>query len=420
MRCACWVAGALGAWSAHASVRVDDARSAVALVLDRMETAVLSADQSAYMACVTTTDPVWRQEQTAWARDLSRHVPDQFELAIDDAPENDQPQAAEAGDEDAAVTDGADVPSGEHHVRLRMTWTTPGATSARTLRFTARFVREGDAWLYGGEVWHRITLPPDPARGFYGVTVCHADGLEAQARRIADGMARVRNRVDRLFGIVVAKPQEVKLYTSMRHLQASIYLSYTDGLGGWNEPGESIKLLAARGGGGGGGLSTVVSHEYGHVVTFEFGHAITDAPWWVLEGIAEVAAGAASGRTDRRDAGLLAAVERGGLAPFEGMSDFRNTQARWRGLVYSQGASMMDFIGRAHGNEARNHLLRLLAAKITLDEASRTALGEPFAEVDARWRFWITQRAMFRKADWALGEGASHSDPLGLVSPDAP
>src|SRR5690606_2758355 len=77
--------------------------------------------------------------------------------------------------------------------------------------------------------------------------------------------------------------QHIKIYTSMAHLQFSIYMSYTDPLGGWNEPGESIKILAAR------DLSRravrmLLGHEYGHVASFQYGPQATDMPWWILEG----------------------------------------------------------------------------------------------------------------------------------------
>src|SRR5690606_33805844 len=96
-----------------------------------------------------------------------------------------------------------------------------------------------------------------------------------------------KQHVDDFFGIENTKPQIIQLYQSMDHLKATVYLCMPDHvLGGWNEPGESIKFMDSYIKGK-EGWTYAFAHEYGHVATWELGDRAVDLPWWVTEGLAE-------------------------------------------------------------------------------------------------------------------------------------
>lgn len=359
------IAGLLLSLAGPPEARAD--RAAVEAALAGMTRAVLAADRDAYLAHVSNEDPVFFKEQFNWARDLGRVPAAEFSLSVDDA--------APAQFEDHAAT-----------FTLVTKWRMKGwdEKSSRTLTFPAGFARVGDKWLYRGERWD--VIEGEGVKVLFAPAVGDASNPLAQvAQRVVNVMPAVRAHVEEGYQTKGPAVQEVKLYADMKHLQASIYLSYTDGLGGWNEPEESIKILAGEGQSE-AGLKVLLGHEFGHVATFTYGAHASDMPWWVLEGAAELAAEQFSASRTRTDRTVRAWAKAGSLAKWEDMADFHKTEPRWMGHVYTQGHHMLGFVSDQFGRERRNAWLRLLAQGKDLDAASLGALGQPFAEVDSAWR----------------------------------
>ncbi|HYE02547.1 MAG TPA: hypothetical protein VD963_04860 [Phycisphaerales bacterium] len=392
-------------------------RLEIGQALRQMEAAVLAANQEAYLAWVVPaeSDPVFRTEQVNWAKDLGRHVPAEFTLEIVDPA---APQVGDAGAPGPAAAAPPDQPvppppgtpddpavpppvytANEARFTLRMTWRMPPAPPRddpaaepvpkreRRVSFPVRFVRLplSGRWYYAGEDWASVTgaaYAPDSGP----VVVKYLGDSRDIAERVAETLPRVRRRVDEGFEYRPAITQEVKLYPSMRHLQASIYLSYADPLSGWNEPGEAIKILA-RENMMAGALEPLLAHEYGHVATFELGEHATKMPWWLVEGVAELAAEAFSpGLADASRAAVESWARRGRLAPWEPMADFYTCPPRYHGHVYRQGHHLLGFVSETFGRTKRNQWLTLMARGGTLDEATAGALGLSWAQLDERWR----------------------------------
>jgi hypothetical protein len=336
-----------------------------------MSRAVLAADLAAYLGLVAAADdPTFVVEQRNWALDLLRQKP--VELAISLEP----PEV----DGDLATAP------------FEMTWRMEGQREARKVRWPARFVRRPassgeDAWFYAGEQWIA-------AKG-RGVVVLHPKGFEPAARTVLGLLPDIRDRVHASFGVqgdsaLAARPQTVKLYPSTAHLQASIYLSYTAPLAGWNEPGESIKLLTSPT--AGREISSVLAHEYAHVATFELGPKANDMPWWVLEGIAELVSAETRGAAPSARSG--AAIERRMKAlarkrlivSWDKLADFYGEAQKHMAAVYEQGHAMLAFVTARHGRESRRAWLEKMARGATLDAATRDALGTSFEDLDRTWR----------------------------------
>lgn len=362
---------------APAAVGAASERLAVEQVLASMERAVLAGDAEAYLRHVVPAagehaDPVYRKEQENWARDLAGHTPAEFGLAIvesDDSPARFWPARAE--------------------FRMKMRWrmkaedTRAGGDRVRAVTIPVVFVRsdEADAWLFAGENWIVVEGPPE-AR----VRVKCAEGYERAARDAAEVFPEVRAHVEEGFEQAVDHVQEVKIYRSEAHLQASIYLSYVDSLGGWNEPGESIKLLGMAASSR-ASLRQVLAHEFGHVATFEYGPHATDMPWWILEGVAEMSAQRFSRRQwDNTVRTVLRWADRGTLQDWKDLADFRSVPAAKHSYVYRQGEHMIGYISDRFGRSGRNAWLRAMARGRSLDDATRETLGLPFAQLDADWR----------------------------------
>jgi len=278
----------------------------------------------------------------------------------------------------------------------------------RSVSYPVVFEREGDRWLFKGEQWIEVRLtadhsaavdpedaesprPPAPtniAPSTRDNSVLCFPGYEELAQRAAEVLPEVRAHVDEGFERDVPHPQVVKIYPTMRHLQASIYLSYVDGLAGWNEPKEAIKILG-RPGSSRASLRTLLAHEYGHVATFELGPKATDIAWWALEGVAELSSEGfrARGRRDVDRRVEQWSAERN-LAEFASISDFRNTPQAVMRHVYTQGHHMIGYISERFGRTKRNEWFHAMASGESIDEATRKVLGISggFGQLDIDWR----------------------------------
>ena len=196
-----------------------------------------------------------------------------------------------------------------------------------------------------------------------------------------------RDHDNEFFG-VQPPPQVLKLFTSMDHLKATVYLNMPDTyLGGWSEPGESIKFMISYASGV-ESWTNAYAHEYGHVCTWTLGPHASDMPWWMQEGAAELAAGKfRPGYRERLDADIRRQAVAGSLPPWDQIANYITTPQKYKRLAYTQGDHLPNYVTHTWGDAARNAWLRAMAADgKTLDEATRSALGLPFADLDRRWR----------------------------------
>ncbi|MDX2131625.1 MAG: hypothetical protein SFY69_06210 [Planctomycetota bacterium] len=343
--------------------RADPAvKAGVEATMRGIEAAALAGDAPAYLAFIDKADSEFVYEQTYFANDMAKKKPTAVQLTVGEL---------------AVEGPNATGP---------LTWTwTMAEGKPRTVTFAARFVSQDGRWLYAGETWETHEAP--------GVVVYHDPGLDELAERTVEAFVAVRADVEKLFGHhegdlpghdLPRHTQKIKLYGSMRHLQHSICLSYTNGLAGWNEPNESIKLLASRRSSV-PDLKALLAHEYGHVATFVMGPASNKMPWWALEGVAEYAMTTVlDGRTPERAVERWA--RRGQLAPWDAITDFETVEGRYQGHVYTQGHHMVQFITTRSGDGARNAWFRAMSGGKSLDEATREALGVSFEALDKEWR----------------------------------
>lgn len=419
-------------------------RAGVESTMRFMERAVLAGDQPGYLKLVWAEDATLYREQTNWAKDLALHLPSEFSLAIqepepaasaEEGSARDQKESKNSKDQKQTPEPVFDDEAGIARFELVMKWTMPklgreGADLTRTVSFPAVFRAKDGQWLYAGEDWVEIRSDGrgQPAADRADAAISSApnlcrcfEGFEDVAHVVVDVLPEVRAHVDGGFENANPGTQEVKIYASMRHLQASIYLSYVDGLSGWNEPGEAIKLLASNKSSA-EGLRTLLAHEYGHVATFLFGPKASDMPWWILEGVAELsaekfAAERASGKGERVEPGQDAVLsvsrwaKRGRLAPWDKIADFRSTPREFSPHVYKQGQHMLGFISERFGRKGRNTWLRALAQGTVLDEATQSTLGLSFEELATQWRSSLPAEESEEEAPKAPEEAPAKAAP---------
>ncbi|MBX3321565.1 MAG: hypothetical protein KF757_01105 [Phycisphaeraceae bacterium] len=326
-----------------------------------MVESVLAGDTNGYLEVVSRTDPIFWTEQRNWASDLREHTPALFEIVLDREKLIEQ--------RDGSVT-----------MPMEMRWKLSPEARQRSVSFVARFVRGESEWQYAGEHWTRVEAA--------GAEVLVDPELATTGLHIAHTMPRVRSAIDTLMDASIEGQPQVKLYRTMAHLQHSIYLSYVEPLGGWNEPGEAIKLVHSQQQTG-RALRTLLAHEYGHFVTFAMGEHATDMPWWVLEGVAEWCAAAFDRSAATMDRRVRRWAAGDNLRQWHQLADFRGEAMDHMSHVYLQGHHMVQFIIDRSGREAMLAWLRAMANGSNLDDATLTVLGLSFEELDAAWRAQI-------------------------------
>lgn len=343
------------------------AKAGVELCLRDMEQAALKGDKAAWLACVDQRDSEFTHEQTYFANDLTKKKPEAITLSVEGLGLN----AGGAGGEAGA--------GGAARGKVTFAWNMPGKRERR-VAFDAMFIEHDGRWLYAGELWQMHEAA--------GVVVLCDPGLEELADRTVKAFERVRQKVEAGFELsespLATHTQKIKLYGSMRHLQQSICLSYSDGLEGWNEPNESVKLLANKSSSV-ETLSALLAHEYGHVATFAMGPRANEMPWWVQEGVAELSREGAVGGDDASETVKLWA-QQGRLADWKDLADFDDCPPKFHPFVYVQGHHMLGYISEQFGRHTRNQWLTLMAQGKTLDEATREAFGRGFEQLDKEWR----------------------------------
>lgn len=337
-------------------------------VIDAMESAIARADIGAYMSLIDPSDPVFATEQRAWISDIKSHTVEDVQINI-------------AWNEPVRILD-----DGSASAPIEITWHIQNEELNRHFTYLAKFepvASSSGQWVFAGKAWD-INLLDQPAVRIYADQQHEEIALLAQSRvpEITDTIAKNMGRdlsKGNLHEIVV------KVYPDMESLQSSIYLSYTDPLSGWNEPGESIKILGrsrlpqSR-------LDPLLAHEIGHAVSFEFGPKINEAPWWTLEGIAEVASGLFRDSWDSRNTRIVKLAKENDLRDWSLLADFRGEANNHARHVYLQGWSMIDYIDRTFGTDKRNAWFEHLGVGASLNDASQTALDITFEQLDAQWK----------------------------------
>lgn len=366
-----------------------DVPAGVTATLEAMQKAVLAGDEAAYMSLVVSGDAAFRVEQANWADDWVKNRVESYELSL-------VPVEAQAGVEPAGAT--------RFLGTLTTNWKLPAWSKARSVSFDVFFSQEkGGAWLYGGEVWTVVDKPATETFAGCRVKFDASNPVMAKTASIAAAaLPAIRAHVDSFFETKVGTVQEVKLYGTVRHLQHSIWLSYTDSLGGWNEPNEAIKALvtpqSAK------KISAYLAHEYGHVVSFTLGPKATDAAWWMLEGCADLASEAyRENAVQARRRTVSAWALKDELAPWEAITPFplKPEHAKFSRHVYTQGEHMLAWQTEQFGAHARNAFITRLCEGKTLDEAARSAFGKTWKEIDEGWRAAVSVMARDQRPDAA-------------------
>jgi hypothetical protein len=332
----------------------DQVSSQIENVVRQMKQAIQARDERAYSSLVDWSDPVFALEHRRWMQDWVENGATINELSVSSI----------------RLSDEATV-----HATLKLSWT--GPSGLQRADWSVVFRKSNERWLYAGERWIDLRSP----QGLVRV----APGLETQGQEIAVALPGVLEHVQTSFGRRFERPIQVKLYASSQAITSSVSLN-APLFGGWNEPGEALKMTARR-----NGISlATLAHEATHHMIFEFDPNDT-VPWWLHEGMSEYVSSKYwdDARAERVLETVKAWARAGRLADWARMTVYKTTPLELWDYVYAQGYAMTRYLTETYGASKRNAWLENIAALKDVSKAATDVFAKDFVTIDLEFRAWL-------------------------------
>lgn len=353
------LAGCSPSLSPTVSVSPTDVVQQIETLVDQMQQAVLAGDKKTYLAHVDLSDPVFAVEHQRWVDGWSAQPPTSFRLTVEKPEVN------------GTVAEG----------NLTMRWSTRDQPEIMEASFPAEFHldKEGN-WRYAGEAWTTTEV-----EHFRVHTWPNTQEIDF---KLSQDLPKIYAHVTTSLNYQPDHVMEIKLYDSEAALIANTLL-HLPHAHGWNEPGESLKLVADP---NDTLLNSGVAHEFTHFIEFEWaGTAHSRFPWWLSEGLA-VYVGSHFEPQERIDERLNRVRESAlgdNLLDWNSISDFETTPVElWRPL-YAQGYAFVRYVTEIYGVDQRNEWLRVMATEMDLEQATQAVLNTSFDQLDAQFRVWL-------------------------------
>lgn len=330
----------------------------IADLTGRMRTSIFQRDVIAFLGCCTPTDSATRTEHRYFANDFLSKPVSRIDIRVIDL-------VARSG----RVAEGT--------LSWRWAYKVDGKEVSREHFGYARFINTSDGWLYDGPLWERLVERD--------AQVWYLRGYEPAARAAMSAFRTVKSSVEATLRAHPTGPHIIKLYRSPQELKFSISLSYNDDIDGWNEPGESIRLVTAKDKPE-SEFRSLIAHEYGHVCTFALGPTANDMPWWTLEGMAELAAEPFTKDGIEHVRSLREESAKGTLVPLADLASMDTIRPENFGKVYSQGRGVVRHVLTTYGPAKLDAWLRAMANGMSYSTACSSILGVTATELERRWR----------------------------------
>ncbi len=347
-----------------------DAGGIQATIAARIE-AVLEGNEAGFLSTVTPVDPGLRTEERNWFADLADHPVVSYSVAGElvgwSQWRSQRPATAAivALSVESVITGGQPIQVG----------------------YDARFVREGDRWLYAGMTWNKLTSTH--------FILKYQDHGKAWAQRILDLAEAAYAQVTADLDAAPSLPQEIKVYDDGELFRTSVFLSLPGWVSGWTRPGEAIKCRfrddSDR------AIQRIIAQELTRQVLFAQGLSsplaggIEGGLSWLHEGVANSEVGRVLPLGIHRMAGecspvVQEAVRHHDEFPLQSLLSWEDVPDDQVELFSAQSWSVVSYIVEQHGLPG---LRRFIAQSIASDDVAtnlHTALGvdpEPFL---AEWR----------------------------------
>ncbi|MDL2344125.1 hypothetical protein QOL99_08165 [Deinococcus sp. MIMF12] len=331
-----------------------------------LQAAARAGNAAAYRALLAP-EGTFTVEGANFAADLARRVPRDVTYTFSDV----QQQGARA------------------EATLTLVWTrVPG--EVRRVTLPVELLRVGEVWRYAGEAFTPLKA------GAGRLLALKVPGLAQRADWLAPLLPRASREVERVLGLSVPQGAVVKVYPDAERLSATVYPSLQP-VSGWNEPGEAIKLVVPGGSPAEAQASALrlLTHEFTHLAVGLAAGSGGDKriPWWLHEGLANLAARAFVAESGWRAWQVRAnAYARAGWVPLAELADFPAVpEARWDN-AYRQGLGVVEFLSDEQGGDAPWRFAQAFAQSGDRDRAARAVGFASFAALETAARAWLAAR----------------------------
>jgi len=344
----------------------------------QQESAVISGSLERYMQTIEDRDAVYWQEQRHWFTDAAAFVKERkYRRSVSAFLER------RANDEVVALIEQRAEEGGK----------------ARRVRVPICFRRTPAGWK-------DADLPFLETRSPHTIVKVTHQRLLPFARELQGMADQVQKRLASLYGWKPRQPVAVKLYGKKDWFLQSVKWSLPDWAGGWNEYGESIKLLVEAN----ADISDRYKTYYHSAIIHEMVHKMLgeltndNAAYWLQEGLAEQT----SARMDRiPENDALPVIPRSELWSWPKLASVQLEQltAEEAPQYYHQSRLIVEFLLERYGYQPLREAFRLLrqqpyipaSTAEKLQEVNRRtvraleqALGKPFQQLAEEWWIWAT------------------------------
>ncbi len=211
------------------------------------------------------------------------------------------------------------------------------------------------------------------------------DGGAAFGQRALQIAERAVEETAALLGVVESAPVDVFIYADTDPFRAALGPGLRENVGGQaNAATRTLFGLITPGELNDPWVEILITHELTHLV---FDTAVSnpygDPPVWLNEGLA-VYQSEGYNRSDQTR--VNRAVDDGTLIPLSALTGSYPRQGERIPLAYAEGASAVDFLVRAYGEDAMVALVRAYADGVSDDQAFTSAIGRDVETFEEAWR----------------------------------
>jgi hypothetical protein len=211
------------------------------------------------------------------------------------------------------------------------------------------------------------------------------EGTAEFANRALQVGTRAIDSASRLLGVTETDPVDIFVYAGQTPFYDALGPGTRENVGGQaNAEIRTLFALITPADITAPWVQTVITHELTHLV---FDTAVSNPyhfpPRWLNEGLAVYLA---QGYNAGDRSSVEAAAASGSLMPLAALAyQFPTTRDRFA-LAYAESVAAVDYLIRAHGEDALVALIRSYAGGVTDDEAFRAGVGQDVPAFDAAWR----------------------------------
>lgn len=345
-----------------------EAPAGVILLLRQIETAVIINDQGGYLALLDHDDPEFIVEQTNWFKDRARLQLSRFRMELMEYTQTSPNQGI---------------------AQIKTTWARAG--QKEEVFYTNSVVtHNGSGWKLGDFALE--------SREFPRFVLKYPENLEKQVDSFSQAAAGAIDRIEQRFPPVKKERKIViKAYPAVVPFIRSIKLTLPAWVGGWYEPGESIKLSPGMFAANPQQIDQVIGHEYTHYLVSILSKE--RATYWLQEGLATYF----EDPNPAYQQNVIKKAKNLWDLPTLHETDLESLNLNDVEQYYAESYFLVRYIAENWGESRLFELLRALGNGLSWQDAISLITGQPWTDFANQWFEYLqTQKTAARTSPAAV------------------